>query len=249
MKKFGVLLVGAMSMASVPSYAFFEKPEDGKFYDYGFIGVSAVADKSVYSADNKAKFRLSPSTFYNGEFGFVEGTLFNVSVLPYVGLSGNWRFAEVSEDVTTLPKGIKERDASGELGVTFGTVGARITLLHDVTSQHDGYELQLYLARAFELPIDGLSISPFVGADFRDKKLSNHLYGISAAEAAASGLKAFTESNTRSFKTGITGLYEVFPNWNILGKVKLNYHDTESPLVRQRFGIATSLGVVYSFGD
>ncbi|RXJ74389.1 hypothetical protein CS022_04250 [Veronia nyctiphanis] len=219
------------------------------FQDYGFVGVSGVAEQSVYSSDNKVKFRASPSLFYNSEYGFVDGTLANVAVLPWLGVSANWRFAEVSEDVTNLPTGIKERDASGELGVTLGTVGARITFLHDVTSKHDGYELQMYLSKAFETPVDGLAFAPFLEADFRDKKLSNHLYGVSSSEAAASGLKQFQEANTRSFKAGITGIYEFYPDWNLLVKVRINYHDTDSPLIRQDLGVAGSLGVVYSFGD
>ncbi|NOH97620.1 MipA/OmpV family protein [Vibrio sp. 99-70-13A1] len=222
---------------------------DEQYYDYGFIGLSGSYGESVFSDEDEASISPEPNLFYNGKYGFVDGSLVNVSVLPYVGISGQWRFAEVSDDFEDIPTGIENRDGSGELGLTIGTVGARITFLHDVSSVHDGYEVQAHLGRSFDTPIPNLTLTPYVEVDYRDKKLSQHLYNISATESAASGLSAHNSGSTWVYQGGLIGIYTFAPQWLALAKFELESHDSNSPLVQRDLGWAMSLGVAYKFTD
>lgn len=215
--------------------------------EYGIVGGSLTVGESVFSTKGSAQVGVTPNLFYSGPIGFVDGSLANWQVLPYVGLSGQWRFAEVSDTFTDLPNGIEDRDGSGELGLTLGTVGARVTFLHDVTSEHKGYEIQLHLGRTLDTWDSAFTLTPYFEVDYRDEKLSNHLYGISAAESITSGLNTFNASGTFVYEAGLIGLYEFSPHWIGISKAEFIHHDTDSPLVQRDIGWSLEVGLTYRF--
>lgn len=239
-----IITIGLFSsMVATPSIA------NETYYDFGFVGASAGVGQSVFTTKDKAQASAAPNLFYNGSYGFIDGSLVNVSIAPYVGISGQWRFAQVSDDVNDLPTGIKDRDGNGEIGLTLGTLGARLTFLHDITNEHKGYEVQLHLGRTFDAPVNDLTLTPYIEVDYRDKKLSQHLYSISQVEANLSGLKAFDAKQTWTYQAGVIGLYHFTPNWLGLAKLELEHHASSSGLVQRDLGWATSIGVVYKFTD
>ncbi|EOD78809.1 membrane protein [Grimontia indica] len=217
-----------------------------KYKDFGFVGAGLTVGESVFS-NQGAKAGAEPYLFYNSEHGFIDGSLFTYNPIPFIGLSGNLRFAEVSDDFDDIPSGINNRDGNGELGITLGTVGARLTYLHDVTDEHNGYEIQLHLGRAFDTPITNFVLSPYVEVNYRDEKLSQHLYSISAQESSASGLAEFSADETWVYKGGVVALYDISENWLAISEVALEHHDSDSPLVQNDLGWEFSLGAVYKF--
>lgn len=168
----------ALSLLFIPHHSHAESEQ------LGIIGASATYGNDVFNTETKPQLDVTPNLFYFGEYGFIDGNLINFNPIPYLGLSASWRFATVSNDVTTLPDGIEDRDGNPELGITLGSPGARITYLADIGGVHKGQEIQLHLGRTFDTPIDRLSITPFIEVDWRDKKLAQHLYGITAQESA-----------------------------------------------------------------
>ena len=243
MKKIKYLagVIGACSLAS------FQVNAQDQYYNFGFVGGAVSVGQSVFSDESGATGSVGPNLFYNGEFGFVDGPLINVSVLPYLGVTGQWRFAEVTDDNVSLPNGIDDRDGNGELGFTLGTVGARLTYLQDVTDEHDGYELQLHLGYAIDTAIKDFTLTPYAEIDYRDKDFSQHLYGISAVESARSGLSQFDANNSFVYKTGVIGLYSISSNWLGLARLDIEHHDSDSALVQRDVGWNVSLGITYKF--
>ncbi|WP_434566131.1 MipA/OmpV family protein [Vibrio chagasii] len=215
--------------------------------EYGIVGGSLTYGESVFSTKSTPQLGATPNLFYSGPKGFIDGSLANWQLLPFVGLSGNWRFAEVSDTFVDLPNGIQDRDGNGELGITLGTVGARLTYLHDVTSEHSGYEVQLHLGRTLETWAKPLTITPYLEVDYRDKKLSNHLYGISSNESSASGLDQFAAGSTFVYQAGLIGLYEFTPRWVGINKMELTHHDSNSPLIQRDVGWSLEIGITYRF--
>ncbi|MFZ3409207.1 MipA/OmpV family protein [Vibrio chagasii] len=215
--------------------------------EYGIVGGSLTYGESVFSTKSAPQFGATPNLFYSGPKGFIDGSLANWQLLPFVGLSGNWRFAEVSDTFVDLPNGIQNRDGNGELGITLGTVGARLTYLHDVTSEHNGYEVQLHLGRTLETWAKPLTITPYLEVDYRDKKLSNHLYSIANRESSASGLNQFDAGSTFVYKAGLIGLYEFTPRWIGISKMELTHHDSNSPLIQRDVGWSLEVGLTYRF--
>lgn len=214
---------------------------------FGIIGGSVTYGKSVFSVKDTPQFGATPNLFYSGPIGFIDGSLANWQALPYVGVSANWRFAEVSDAFADLPNGINDRDGNGELGITLGTVGARLTYLHDVTSEHNGYEVQLHLGRTLETWLTPFTLTPYFEVDYRDKKLSHHLYSVSAQEAAASGLNEFKADSTFIYQAGIIGLYEFTPSWIGISKAEFVHHDSDSPLIQRDVGWSFEVGLTYRF--
>ncbi|MDP5254486.1 MULTISPECIES: MipA/OmpV family protein [unclassified Vibrio] len=217
------------------------------FDDLTFIGAGVSVGESVFSREDDAQLNLQPYVFHHSDDGFIDGTLGNYSFLPWFGISGNLRVSPVSDDFNDIPVGIQDRDSSGELGVTLGTLGARLTYLHDVTDVHDGYELQLHLGRGFTTPIEGFTVSPYVEVDYRDKNLSSHLYSVSSDESTASGLSAFEASSTWVYKTGVIGLYDFSSHLVGISRFDLEHHDSASPLLQRDLGWTFSIGAAYRF--
>ncbi|CAH1600063.1 Membrane protein [Vibrio owensii] len=214
---------------------------------FGIVGGSATYGESVFSIKDTPQFGATPNLFYSGQIGFIDGSLANWQALPYVGVSANWRFAEVSDTFADLPNGINDRDGNGELGITLGTVGARLTYLHDVTSEHNGYEVQLHLGRTLETWLPPFTLTPYLEVDYRDKKLSHHLYSVSAQEAAGSGLNEFKADSTFVYQAGIIGLYEFTPSWIGISKAEFVHHDSDSPLIQRDVGWSFEVGLTYRF--
>ncbi|CAH1537618.1 MltA-interacting MipA family protein [Vibrio owensii] len=214
---------------------------------FGIIGGSVTYGESVFSVKDTPQLGATPNLFYSGPIGFIDGSLANWQALPYVGVSANWRFAEVSDTFANLPNGINDRDGNGELGITLGTVGARLTYLHDVTSEHNGYEVQLHLGRTLKTWLPPFTLTPYLEVDYRDKKLSHHLYSVSAQEAAASGLNEFKADSTFVYQTGIIGLYEFTPSWIGISKAEFVHHDSDSPLIQRDVGWSFEVGLTYRF--
>ncbi|EEZ88745.1 hypothetical protein VME_13370 [Vibrio harveyi 1DA3] len=214
---------------------------------FGIVGGSVTYGESVFSVKDTPQFGATPNLFYSGSIGFIDGSLANWQALPYIGISANWRFAEVSDTFADLPDGINDRDGNGELGITLGTVGARLTYLHDVTSEHNGYEVQLHLGRTLETWLPPFTLTPYFEVDYRDKKLSHHLYSVSAQEAAASGLNEFKADSTFVYQAGIIGLYEFTPSWIGISKAEFVHHDSDSPLIQRDVGWSFEVGLTYRF--
>ncbi|MEZ9698792.1 MipA/OmpV family protein [Vibrio sp. 10N.261.46.E12] len=215
--------------------------------EYGIVGGSLTYGESVFSTKSGPQLGATPNLFYSDPKGFIDGSLANWQLLPFVGLSGNWRFAEVSDTFVDLPNGIQNRDGNGELGITLGTVGARLTYLHDVTSEHNGYEVQIHLGRTLETWAKPLTVTPYLEVDYRDRKLSNHLYSISNRESSASGLNQFDAGSTFVYQAGLIGLYEYTPRWIGISKMELTHHDSNSPLIQRDVGWSLEIGLTYRF--
>lgn len=214
---------------------------------FGIVGGIVTYGESVFSIKDTPQLGATPNLFYSGPIGFIDGSLANWQALPYVGVSANWRFAEVSDTFADLPNGINDRDGNGELGITLGTVGARLTYLQDVTSEHNGYEVQLHLGRTLETWLPPFTLTPYLEVDYRDKKLSHHLYSVSAQEAAASGLNEFKADSTFVYQAGIIGLYEFTPSWIGISKAEFVHHDSDSPLIQRDVGWSFEVGLTYRF--
>ncbi|WP_045405585.1 MipA/OmpV family protein [Vibrio jasicida] len=189
---------------------------------FGIVGGSITSGESAFSVKDTPQLGATPNLFYSGPIGFVDGSLANWQALTYLGLSANWRFAEVSNTFVDLPNGITDRDGNG-------------------------YEVQLHLGRTLETWLPPFTLTPFLEVDYRDKKLSNHLYSVSAREAAASGLREFKANSTFVYQAGLIGLYEVTPSWIAITKAEFIHHDSDSTLIQRDIGWSLEVGLTYRF--
>lgn len=235
------------SLYCVLSLLFIPHHSHAESEQLGIIGASATYGNDVFNTETKPQLGVTPNLFYFGEYGFIDGNLINFNPIPYLGLSASWRFATVSNDVTTLPDGIEDRDGNPELGITLGSPGARITYLADIGGVHKGQEIQLHLGRTFDTPIDRLSITPFIEVDWRDKKLAQHLYGITAQESQNSNLLEYQADSTFVYQAGLINLFKLSPNWLLINQINIEHHDSDSQLIQRDIGWSFEIGLTYQF--
>lgn len=211
---------------------------------YGIVGGGLSIGESAYAVDG-SQAEFTPNVFYNGPRAYLDGAFAGLRLRPWLALNAQWRLAEVSDDFDTRAPGIRERDGNPELGLSLGTVGARLTYLADVGDVHDGTELQLHLART--LPWSWLSLTPYLEIDYQSDALARHLYSVSPAEASASGLRAFAADSGFSYQAGLIALAPVRGRWIALARLDLLRPDSDSPLLTNTTGWLLEIGAVYRF--
>jgi outer membrane scaffolding protein for murein synthesis (MipA/OmpV family) len=79
-------------------------------------------------------------------------------------------------------------------GLALGPAQLGLTFTHDLGSGHEGYTVDLDANTGFEIIEDKANISLGVGATWASKNYTEAYFGISAAQAAASGLNQFNTS-------------------------------------------------------
>jgi MipA family protein len=150
-------------------------------------------------------------------------------------------------------EGMEFRNYSVDLGVTwrttlpFGTLSA--TLTQDVGSVSKGRELSVALLSGWSS--GRWALRPGVGLAWRDARLNDTYYGVTAAEATPTR-PAYAPGAGIDTWLGLYGSYQVSSNWRLLGGVSLNLLSSgvrASPIVESGTQPALTLGAVYDFGS
>jgi outer membrane protein len=102
-----------------------------------------------------------------------------------------------------------------------------------------------------KLTVGGLSIYPQLGIERRSEAYVQHLYGVSAGEAAANGsIRAYQASASIVPNAGVTFLYPLDQRYNLTFQVRKKWLDssiTDSPLVNTKSQITGFVAVTRSF--
>ncbi len=240
MKKLSLLLLALFSTSAM---AVIGIDKDDAF---GYAGASISFNQSAFTTSNSATWNFVPDLYYESKQGFIDDNLGTLYVLPYVGVSGSWRWMEVGGRFSELPTGISDRNGNAEFGFTLGTPNVRLTYLHDVMSVHKGQEIQVHVSQPIST-MRRFEMVPYLEFSWRDQNLSQHLYGVSASESAASGLDQFNSGASWVYEAGIIGRYDLSRKLIMLSKIKMESHNYDSPIVQRPFGWAVELGISYQF--
>lgn len=117
---------------------------------------------------------------------------------------------------------------------------------YDSTS--GGHLLDLMYAAKFH--VAGVHFYPQVGVERRSAKYVQHLYGVSAAEATASGLTAYSAQSSVSPNMGLTAEYPLAKNLNLTYQVRKKWLDggiSNSPLVTSKHQTSSFLALTHNF--
>lgn len=202
---------------------------------------------------------IEPLYFYEGRWLYSNGTSGGVHIVDtdwfYFDLNARFRFTKLDQgDVERLGEGLKTRDSTVEAGFATGLRtpfgDLRIEWGHDVLDRHDGESLELTYRYMFEN--GDVTFSPFITASFLDANLANYYYGVSEAEAQATGLPAYEVGDTTNVSIGLNSYWQatehifLFAN---LGFEILNRDIVESPIVNADFAAEMYVGGGYFFGS
>lgn len=217
-------------------------------------GIGVIANWSPYEGANSPSTTPIPYLAYDWEnahlgvdgfsYDFFNSKTLTVSAL----LEPRWSFGDPED--SPLFEDI-ERDTALEAGLeaqlNYGNFYVSGNVLHDISDVHNGFEATV--KAGVETEIGPFKIDTRIGYAYRDKGLSQHLYGVRSDEAR-SGLAAFTPDASWYPFARIEALYPLGEKTAILAFARyehLNKDTTNSPLVSQNRDATLGLAFLKRF--
>ncbi len=178
-----------------------------------------------------------------------------INTLGYKAMPLGAGHLEVSARVTlegykSSQAGIRERTSPLPVGLgTFQKTAYGAFFAYGFYDPNSGGSLvDLMYAAKFQLA--GVNFYPQVGVERRSAKYVQHLYGVSAAEATASGLSAYSAQSSTSPNLGLTAEYLLNDNYTVSYQLRKKWFDTaitSSPLVNTHSQTTSFLALTRSF--
>ena len=174
----------------------------------GYIGISGLIS-SEYLGSDQTETQVFPYLSLENVKGFdFFGTTLSYRLIETgtgeglrawslrAGPSIGWQSGRDSDDSPTLT-GFEDIDGSlpigGYIRSTVGPVGLRLDAGQDVIGGHDGLRVDASIGTF--LPLGKLFIRPSISAHWADNTHNESFFGVSANQAAASGLTQFDASS------------------------------------------------------
>ena len=222
------------------------------------LGVAASYSPAVYK-DTDSNKAVIPLVGYEGEHLFLRGFTAGYRLNP-VGSPQNVIFRLGYDPRTLKPEDsddaqirlVDEREATVLGGISYQLITLaglfEVGVGSDVGATHNG----IYAEASWRLPIrrKGWGITPSIGYSYNSEKLNNHLYGVSNAEAARSGLSAFDANWDGQYFIGISTYFHVARNIRVTGGVRYTNLEGDiegSPLIESGVNTTATFGVAYVF--
>jgi len=221
------------------------------------LGGGLRISRDVYIGQ-KREPDLVPLYLYAGKWLFSNGTAAGIHVLNkenfFFNLGVRYRFNKLDpEDYDEIANGISTRKQTLEAGFSTGIRGRAGILkaewAHDVLGNHDGHQLDLTYRYPFRW--GNFMLSPFLTFSWLDDNLADYYYGVSEAEAQATGIEAYDVGRTQSFSLGFNSLWQLTDHIFVFGNVgfeTLGSDIRESPLVEKGAEATAYFGAGYFFG-
>jgi len=134
-----------------------------------------------------------------------------------------------------------------QLEAPLGDFETQLTLLHDVSGEHDGQDVEFSLLYPTELA--GFELHPEVNLTWMSDKRVDYFYGVSKAESRA-GRPAYSPGS--SFEIGLELLVQrpIFDNFSLVAVVGVRTFGseiTDSPLVDEDYEVEGAIGFMFTF--
>lgn len=218
-------------------------------WTFGLIGGGT---KGVYVGEDDYTYGAVPMLSYDTERLHIGLDGVSYEAFDYgigtVSLSLGYRGAPDFPD-KDLFKGLK-RDGAVEAGIgtmlNFGDAYLGLDVSKDITDAHKGTEATATIG--YVLDAGAFQVDMAIGAKYRDAKLNQYLYGVTAAEAT-SVRAAYTAEKTTTGFASLTVGYPITDSVTLIGSV--DYEDlgksADSPLVKEQHPVSFGLGAIMRF--
>lgn len=221
--------------------------------EWGFaLGAGVGVSNSLYEK-NKTEVGFLPIAVINWnnvslsadglEYAFFDNDA--LSLAASLNYRGKPDFPNKPKFAGLKRKGSVEGGLSGSYD--FGYFDVEASFTHDISSHHKGYAAEIGIGKSFTM---GDTIwHAGLGAEYQDKKLSQHLYGVSSAEAN-SLRAAYTTKGSWSPFVELSVMMPIDKHSQIFGFAEYKHLSDEikdSPLVEAKHEAGIGIGYVYSF--
>lgn len=246
-----------------PSFAFANDTND----DVTFRAGGALLYSPKYTGSADYQLRALPLISFDDIAGFELSGLTLVYPLIDIGTGqgpGTWSlkagprvafdFGRDSSDSPTLT-GFEDIGASllagGFLRANYGPIGLRLDAGQDVINGHDGFNADFsigtYLPQG--LLIEKLAIQPAITLSWADENYTQSIYGISAQQAAASGLPQYSlEGGFHRASASLLSWYDLDDLWQLNGIVSYREYIgdfRDSPILQAADGTTSDVFMLF----
>jgi outer membrane protein len=227
-----------------------DKPTDDKNQLVGDVGMALYRTPPVTRASGDANVLLPYAFADYGNF-FARVDTFGVKLMP-MGVGSLELSARVSfEGYKPVGfTGIQDRSTPLPIGLsTFQETAYGAFFVYGFYDTNSGGTL-LDATYAAEFRLGGINIYPQLGVERRSAAYVQHLYGVSAQEASASGLAVYNAGNSISPNLGFAFEYPFENNYSLTLQVRKKWLDssiTDSPLVNTHSQLSSFLSLTRSF--
>lgn len=222
------------------------------------LGLTATYSPNVYKGGDTQVTPFPMFSYDNGHF-FIEGVEAGYRLMPKGSMSNIVLFAaydprtlDASESDDADIKKLDDRDASFVGGVAYvltsGNAKFRVGAGTDIGAVHNGMYAE---ARAsYHIPMGPIGVIPAIGYSFNSDKLNEHLYGVSASEAARTRFNEFNPNWSGRYFVGLSGYMYLYKNLRLTGGVRYENLDSKienSPILAGTTSVMGNIGVSYLF--
>ena len=222
----------------------------------GSIGAMGVYSQSLYKdTDNQTK--VLPAFSYEGERAYIKLPEVGYHLIPkasYQSLSVGLRYQpssfEPDESDDSHIQLMDDRDDSTMAVVNYRWGPVSLKMAQDISGVHDGYFGQVSLGYPIQTPL--WQLIPSVSYRYLSDKMSDYLFGVSAADASRTGgsISAYDAPSTTELSVGIRAIYPISPNTSFMLNVKHTEYDEEikqSPIVTENKINSITAALLYNF--
>ncbi len=222
------------------------------------IGGALKANPKPYigSAD-QYETDLVPLYLYEGEHVFARGTSIGAHLWESEGLVvdllGQYRFTQLRPDEEDLD-GLEPRKSTLEVGLRATLTGPwgrlQAQWLTDALDYHGGEATEV--SYGFPMRLGRWWITPWLSYEWQSAELVDYYFGVSGAEAEASGIPAYSAGRAGIFGWGINTGYRITDNVIVfanLGQYRLDDSIADSPLSFESMQDMVYAGTTVAFGQ
>ena len=223
-----------------------------------FVGGGAIITKNPYKGIGTESHGI-PIILYKTERFSLYGPRMSYSLFEddgwEIGGLAKVRFEGYEESDSRFLRGMDDREWTLELG---GSLSKNFTLgkltadfAADILNEHKGHEFRLSYSYDFRniLKIRALTVTPYIGVNYRSRQLNDYYYGVRASEVIA-GRPKHDVGDSTGLMAGIRMNYTLNQNLSLMGMISFEWLGDEirnSPIVDEDHMESFLLGIIYRF--
>lgn len=221
------------------------------------VGLGVTEVVSPYRSYNNKIFPL-PMVSYSGKSFFIEGWTLGYHLFKTEKSSFSIVVSPWGEDFTHTDtkdphlRHLSDRSFSGVGGIAWRYNSDWGTLKASARKEftgHGGGSL-FDISYSYTLTEGAFRITPELGVGYSSSALNNYYYGISAAEAARSGLSVYHPRGGALPYLGVVANYQLSSSWTMFGGVRYTALPStvkDSPMVDSSHAQSYFIGMSYKF--
>lgn len=219
------------------------------------LGAISNTSSSVH-LDTDKETKALPLIVYQGEHVYFQGIELGYRLLPLqsfhnlsFGLSLENESYDPDDSDNVDVRKLDDRDITLMSVAAYRIGPVTFKAGQDILGEHDGFFAEV--KAKLRLRVNEIGVSPEISYRYLDKKLSNHVYGVSQAESDRTGgnIAAYDSGSTQKMSVGVAVNYPLTKSAFVnLKYTHSRYNDiTNSPIVEDDKSNAVSIGALMRF--